>query len=139
MFDIVRREAVYLWYYFSVQLEQIFGWWVLGMAIGSAISVFAKDKLHALFASLSRLRPGALGGPCQSAGHRVALMYVRHHSHRRCLCRPGIRQDWLAAFICPHPAQPQLSYTAAASWPTALWWRIISCLVAGVAVAGART
>ena len=25
---------VYLWYYFSVQLEQIFGYWVLGMVLG---------------------------------------------------------------------------------------------------------
>ena len=54
--EILHRELVYLWYYFTVQLEQIFLWWVLGMVIGSAISVFAKDKLHHLFGTLSRLR-----------------------------------------------------------------------------------
>ena len=38
MIEILRREAVYLWYYFSVQLGQIFWYWVLGMVIGSAAS-----------------------------------------------------------------------------------------------------
>lgn len=42
--DILRRELIYIWYYFSVQLEQIFQWWVLGMVLGSAISVFGKKK-----------------------------------------------------------------------------------------------
>lgn len=27
-----------LWYYFSLQLKQIFCYWVLGMVLGSAIS-----------------------------------------------------------------------------------------------------
>lgn len=42
--NILRREWIYIWYYFSVQLEQIFQWWVLGMVLGSAISVFGKKK-----------------------------------------------------------------------------------------------
>lgn len=43
MLEIIRREAVYLWYYFSVQLEQLLPYWVLGMVLGSAVSVFLKD------------------------------------------------------------------------------------------------
>lgn len=27
--DILHREGVYLWYYFSLQLSQIFRYWVL--------------------------------------------------------------------------------------------------------------
>lgn len=27
MGDMVRREVVYLWYYFSIQFEQIFRYW----------------------------------------------------------------------------------------------------------------
>ena len=49
--EALERELVYLWYYVTVQLEQIFGWWVLGMLIGSAVSVFAKDAIHRVFAS----------------------------------------------------------------------------------------
>ena len=44
--EILQRELIYFWYYFSVQLEQIIGYWVLGMLIGSAVSVFAKDYIH---------------------------------------------------------------------------------------------
>ena len=43
---LLHREAVYLWYYFTVQLEQILGWWVLGMLVGSAVSVFAKGAIR---------------------------------------------------------------------------------------------
>ena len=31
--EILQRELVYVWYYFSVQLEQIFWFWVLGMVL----------------------------------------------------------------------------------------------------------
>ena len=50
LFAVIRREFVYIWYYFDLQLRQIFLYWVLGMAIGSLVSVFAKDRIHALFA-----------------------------------------------------------------------------------------
>lgn len=36
MAEVVRREAVYLWYYFSLQLEQV--WLYEGMSMGSAAS-----------------------------------------------------------------------------------------------------
>ena len=49
LLHILRREFIYLWYYFDVQLRQIFWYWVLGIAIGSFISVFAKDGIHNLF------------------------------------------------------------------------------------------
>ena len=42
MGGILKRELLYIWYYFEVQLSQIFWYWVIGMAVGSLISVFAK-------------------------------------------------------------------------------------------------
>lgn len=45
----LHREFVYLWYYVSVQLDQIFLYWVLGLVIGSAVSVFGRDRIHGLF------------------------------------------------------------------------------------------
>lgn len=59
--EIIKREAVYLWYYFSVQLEQLFPYWVLGMAIGSAVSVFLKDRIHDTFRALGEKKLGILG------------------------------------------------------------------------------
>ena len=52
MLEVIRREAVYLWYYFSVQLEQLFPYWVLGMLLGSAVSVFLKDRIHETFRAM---------------------------------------------------------------------------------------
>ena len=43
MGGIMKRELIYIWYYFEVQLSQIFWYWVIGMAVGSLISDFAKD------------------------------------------------------------------------------------------------
>lgn len=61
MLDALHREFVYIWYYFTVQLEQIFGYWVLGMVIGSAVSVLAKDSIHNAFRALRGKRIGILG------------------------------------------------------------------------------
>ena len=42
MISIFKREFIYLWYYFTLQLQQILFYWILGMVLGSIISVFAK-------------------------------------------------------------------------------------------------
>ena len=52
MLKILSREFVYLRYYFELQLMQIFRYWVLGIAIGSFISVFAKDTIHNMFRAM---------------------------------------------------------------------------------------
>lgn len=81
MFLILRRELIYLWYYFSVQLEQIFPYWVLGMVLGSVISVFAKDSIHKLFHSIQGKRLGAMGViPASALGICFAALHVWHHS-----------------------------------------------------------
>lgn len=33
MLGILEREVIYLWYYFDIQLRQIFWYWVWGMAL----------------------------------------------------------------------------------------------------------
>lgn len=59
--EILSREFISIWYSFTVQLEQISGWWVLGMAIGSAVSVFAKDSIHRAFRARNGKRLGVWG------------------------------------------------------------------------------
>ena len=53
MIGTIRTEFVFVWYYFTVQLSHIFVYWVLGMLIGSAVSVFLKDRIHGAMLSLS--------------------------------------------------------------------------------------
>ncbi len=50
---VIQREFTYLWYYFSVQFEQIFKYWLLGMLIGSGISVFLNNSIHEVMRSLN--------------------------------------------------------------------------------------
>lgn len=61
MIEALRREFVYLWYYTDIQLRQIFIYWVLGMLIGSFISVFAKDKIHNILSNTNEKKWGLLG------------------------------------------------------------------------------
>ena len=48
LFALIKREFVYISYYFMVQLRQIAFYWILGMMVGSLVSVFAKDAIHNL-------------------------------------------------------------------------------------------
>jgi len=61
MLETLQREAVYLWYYADLQFRQIFWYWVLGMALGSLVSVFAKEGIHRLCARLGRHLTGPIG------------------------------------------------------------------------------
>ena len=61
MIEIVKREAVYLWYYFDLQLRQILPYYVLGIVLGSVISVFIKDHIHGLFRRMGDTKLGVLG------------------------------------------------------------------------------
>ena len=45
--QVLQREFVYIQYYF--QLRQIAGYWILGIVVGSLVSVFAKDTIHGTF------------------------------------------------------------------------------------------
>ena len=42
MLENFQGELIYIWYYFDIQLRQILAYWILGMVIGSLVSLFAK-------------------------------------------------------------------------------------------------
>ncbi len=135
MLDVLRREGVYLWYYFSVQLEQIFGYWVLGMVLGSAISVFAKDHIHGLFRSMGGKRLGVLGIAAASAlGIASPLCMYGTIPLAASFSGSGMEDDWLASFMMSSILlNPQLIFYSMALGPTALAIRILSAFLCGVA------
>ena len=137
MIELIRREAIYLWYYFTVQFGQIFPYWVLGMLIGSAVSVFLKDHLHGLFRSLGGKRLGVLGIPIASAlGIASPLCMYGTIPIAASFSKSGIKDDWLAAFMMSSILlNPQLIIYSAALGQTAFVVRIVSCFFCG-AVAG---
>ncbi len=135
MLEMIQREAVYLWYYFSVQFEQIFKYWVLGMLIGSAVSVFLKERIHGVFRSLGDKKLGLLGIPIASAlGIASPLCMYGTIPIAASFSRSGIRDDWLAAFMMSSVLlNPQLILYSMALGTTALTVRIVSCFFCGIA------
>ena len=133
--NVLHREFVYIWYYFDIQLRQIFWYWVLGMAIGSLISVFAKDKIHGLFSRMQGKKLGLFGiipacllgiaSPlCMYGTIPIAASFRKH----------GMREDWLAAFMMASILlNPQLIVYSAALGVTALTVRIVTCFLCGCA------
>ena len=131
---MLRRELIYLWYYFNIQLEQIFWYWILGMVIGSAVSVFAKDRIHDAFRSLGNKKIGILGIVISSGlGMLSPLCMYGTIPIAASFSRSGIRDDWLAAFMMSSILlNPQLMIYSAALGETVLAIRILSCFLCGI-------
>lgn len=134
MVEMIHREAVYLWYYFSVQLEQIFPYWVLGMVLGSAVSVFLKDRIHGVFRSFGDKKLGVFGIFAASAlGIASPLCMYGTVPIAASFSRSGIKESWLAAFMMSSVLlNPQLMIYSAALGATALTVRVLSCFFCGV-------
>lgn len=134
MLEIIRREAVYLWYYFSVQLEQLLPYWVLGMVLGSAVSVFLKDRIHNTFRALGEKKLGVLGVVAASVlGIASPLCMYGTIPIAASFSKSGMKDDWLAAFMMSSILlNPQLILYSAALGATALTVRIVTCFLCGV-------
>ena len=131
MTQVLHREFVYIWYYFDVQLRQIFLYWVLGMVLGSAVSVFAKEKIHNAVRSLSGKKLGAFG--VIALGIASPLCMYGTIPLAASFSRYGISDDWLAAFMMSSVLlNPQLIIYSAALGPAALAVRIVSCFLCGI-------
>ena len=135
LMEIARREFVYLWYYFTIQFDQILPYWALGIAIGSTISVFGKDKIHSLLARIQDKRLGALGViPASALGIASPLCMYGTIPIAASFSEKGVRDDWLAAFMMSSVLlNPQLLMYSAVLGRTALVVRLVSCFVCGAA------
>jgi uncharacterized membrane protein YraQ (UPF0718 family) len=135
IFEILKREFIYIWYYFDIQFRQIFVYWVIGMAIGSLISVFAKDRIHGLFAGMQDKKWGILGIiPACILGILSPLCMYGTIPIAASFRRQGMRQDWLASFMMASILlNPQLIIYSTALGRTALIVRIVSCFACGIA------
>lgn len=135
MIETIQREFVYLWYYFDLQLRQIFWYWVLGMVLGSAVSVFAKEKIHDAVKGLTNKKLGAFGVvPASILGIASPLCMYGTIPLAASFSRYGISDDWLAAFMMSSILlNPQLIIYSMALGPVAMTVRIISCFLCGIA------
>lgn len=134
MVEIIKREFIYIWYYFDVQLHQIFWYWVIGILIGSAISVFAKNKIHELAEVLGKKVPGILGLVIASA-LGIASPLCMYGTIPICasFAKKGVKDDFLAAFMMSSILlNPQLIIYSAVLGPSILAVRIVSCFACGI-------
>ncbi|MCR5418973.1 MAG: permease [Lachnospiraceae bacterium] len=134
MLTILSREWIYFWYYFTQQLSQIFGYWVAGMVIGSAVSVFFKDKIHAVMRNMNgdgssvagiflAAVIGVISPLCMYGTIPIAASFSKG----------GIRDEWLASFMMASILlNPQLIVYSAALGGKVLAVRIISCFLCGI-------
>ena len=134
MIEIVKREAVYLWYYFDLQLRQILPYYVLGIVLGSFISVFIKEHIHGLFRRMGDTKLGILGiVPASILGIASPLCMYGTIPLAASFSRSGIRDDWLAAFMMSSILlNPQLILYSTALGSAALAVRILSCFLCGI-------
>ena len=134
MIDLFHREFVYLWFYFSVQLEQIFPYWLLGMVIGSVVSVFGKERIHRLFIHLQDKRIGLFGIiPACLLGVASPLCMYGTIPIAASFSEKGMRDDWIAAFMMSSILlNPQLIIYSAALGSTALIIRLVVCILCGI-------
>ena len=137
MISIFKREFIYLWYYFTLQLQQILFYWILGMVLGSIISVFAKNRIHRLFASKKDKPMGILGViPASALGILSPLCMYGTIPLASSFSENGMEDDWLAAFMMSSILlNPQLMLYSTALGPAAFWIRLLSSFACG-ALAG---
>ena len=140
--NVLHREFVYLWYYFDVQLRQIFKYYVIGIIIGSVISVFFKDMIHNL---VRRLYGGSDGSDRMTFKGLLGLFVASILGIASPLCmygtiplaasfsKSGVRDDFLSAFMMSSILlNPQLIIYSVALGNKALIVRIISSFLCGV-------
>ena len=115
-------------------LDKYFFYWALGIIIGSAVSVFCKDKIHKIFSSIQDKHLGIIGLiPASLLGIASPLCTYGTIPIAASFSQQGMREDYLAAFMMSSILlNPQLLMYSVALGNFALCVRLISCFICGV-------
>lgn len=138
MSEVLSRELVYFRYYFTLQLSQIFPYWIFGMLIGSAVSVFFKDKIHSYVKEIKNDEGGFFGSLCgiiiaSAIGVASPLCMYGTVPIAASFSKSGIKDEFLASFMMSSILlNPQLIIYSAALGPKVLSIRITSCFICGI-------
>jgi uncharacterized membrane protein YraQ (UPF0718 family) len=116
------------------QFKQIAGYWIIGLVIGSIISVFCKEHISNIAEKMNHEKWGVFGMiPAALLGIASPLCMYGTIPVAAALARKKVPQDWLTSFVvCSILLNPQLLiYTLALSVPITLM-RFIVCFLAGI-------
>ena len=137
MFDILCREFVYISYYFEIQLRQILIWYLFGIAVGSLISVFMKDRILHAMERVGKHTDSLLSIVLASLlGIASPLCMYGTVPIAASLAKGGIKDSSLSAFMMSSILlNPQLIAYSFALGGMVVAIRLISCTLCGI-VAG---
>lgn len=135
MLELLAGEMIYLVYYFEIQLQQLFWYWLLGMLLGSFVSVFLKEPIHQRLATMGRKKTGIWVLAAASAlGIASPLCMYGTIPLAASFSKSGMKDDLLAAFMMSSILlNPQLLMYSAALGQEAWLIRIIACFLCGIA------
>ena len=133
MLETIKSQLIYFWYYFDIQFRQIFIYWIIGIVIGSAISVFAKDKINKLFKKIQNKKLGILGIFIASLlGIASPLCMYGTIPIAASFSKNGMKDDLLASFMMSSILlNPQLLIYSAALGTNALLIRLNTSILCG--------
>lgn len=135
--EILKREIIYLWYYTDVQLRQLLNYYLIGILIGSFISVFAKNKIHKIMSQTNEKKWGLFGIlPSCILGVISPLCMYGTIPIAQSFAKKGMREDYVASFcMASILLNPQLIIYSMSLGNRVVLIRIISCMLCGI-VAG---
>jgi uncharacterized membrane protein YraQ (UPF0718 family) len=134
MAEILKRELIFFWYYLSIQFEQIVWYWLFGMVLGSLISVFGKEKIHALFVKMKNSKMGVFGiVPASLLGIASPLCMYGTIPIAASFAEKGMAEEWIAAFVMSSILlNPQLLFYSAALGVPAFVLRFVLSFLCGI-------
>ncbi len=118
----------------TILIDQIVPYWIVGILIGSVVSVMGKQQIHSMVDVLRTQNLGILGIiPASILGIASPLcMYGTIPVVAAC-ANKGMREDWLAAFMMSSVLlNPQLIAYSMALGKTVFFIRIVSCIAMGI-------
>ncbi len=133
MIDALQRFFISFWYYFEIQFNQIFIYWLLGILIGSLISVLAKDKIHKFFLLIEKKNLGILGIFIASIlGILSPLCMYGTIPIAASFSKQGMKDEMLGAFMMSSILlNPQLLVHTSALGIEIVLIRLNTCLLVG--------
>jgi len=134
MWNVLTRELTYIAYYCWIQITQIWFYWLIGILLGSAVSVFGKNKIKELFLRLQEQSLGLWGVvPASFLGILSPLCMYGTIPLCASFSRQGMKDDWLAAFMMSSILlNPQLLMYSMALGRTAVVLRFLFSFVCGI-------
>ncbi len=117
----------------DIQIRQIAPYWVLGIVLGSAVSVFGKRYIHGAFSKIGKKRTGWLGMiPASLLGIASPLCMYGTIPIAAAFSEQGVADDILSAFMMSSILlNPQLILYSGALGSTAVLIRCVSCFLCG--------